>query len=275
MHMSYRFKLCALAFSTVLFSSQVWAEPAQWSLGADYTNGFVANEPVASFALSYQQKMSALYGVYASQGVAKNFWIDSSREEWEPADLVLGIAWYPQTLIPPLTWLVRTAMTLPSSRSSRNNEIYSRPEVSSTANFKAHDTLKLAASGFARYTWSAYETTKGINGVGGDPLPHYSYGLSVSGLQELPAGFRFQLKASYFETKYYRMTDEGAQTLPLLGQPEQGYSISAFILSTLTEQWGLHAGLIQGSLLEQPGLSDYLLFDEEATTWGMGVDYSF
>ncbi len=253
----------------------VQADPGHTSLSLDYDSGFVENDPVLSFAAQYQQKLDPLYGIQCVQGISKNFYTDATQTEWVLGDTMLALLLYPMSLVPPVTWTVRLGMTLPLSQASRRNQVYSRPELASTASYALSTATKISATGFLRMPWSAYQTTAGTDGVGGDPLPRYAYGAAFTLLQEAFWQSQLFLRASYYETKYYKSTEEGASTLPLLGLPEQGYSLTLRMEWPLTEQLALTGGISQGSVLEQAGLSDYKIFDEEASTWSLGIGYSF
>jgi hypothetical protein len=247
----------------------------EWSLSADYTAGFTQGDPVASIGLTGSDKVAERWGWFVSQSLLKNFIVDSSLEEWELNDSVLGLELFPRTLISSITWKIRLSMTLPVSKSSQANEMYSRPEIRSTGSYALTEWLQSTGAGFFRYTLSRYQTTRGISGQGGDPLPWFSFGCH-GGLQSTVwESVHLSAHASYFETKYYDVEYEGSAGGPVSVLPDQGYSLALSARWLVFEKTSLGLSYSQGSLLQQSGFQNYLIFDSEQSLWSIGITQTF
>ncbi|WP_141734648.1 hypothetical protein [Oligoflexus tunisiensis] len=254
-------------------NSEVWAWDT--SVSADLSVPFVQGDPVMSFAGTGTYKFTEKYSLSLSQGVEKNLFVDSEVREFELADSVISFNVYPRTLIPKIGWTVRLLATLPVSHNSQVNEVFSKPEARWTAAYPVIETFNLALSAFIRYTWSRYDTTKPQDLSGGLPLPEFSGGFGHSGNWTFLPEWTLSYGASYSEIKYHTVTYEGPGDPPIFDQPDQAYSLSVSVNWTVTPLDSVSMVYSYGGILLQPGLDDYVLFDEEESRWAIGYVRSF
>ncbi len=264
--------LGALLLSHILSpSAQAWTS----SLGADLSAPFKQGDPSMSLGFSTSNDFSKKWGLALSQGLEKNFYYDSSSTEWELSDSVVALNLYPRTLIPELSWKLRLQATLPLSHVSQVNEVYSKPEARLYSTYPVNETMNLVLNAFGRYTWSRYQSAAAQDGIGGAPLPQFSYGLAQNGSWTFIPSWNFAYGMSYTEIIYNTITYEGVGDPPIFDQPDQAYSLSLSLSWSVSESMGLRASYSYGGLLLQPGLDDYVLFDEEDSRWSLGVSTSF
>jgi hypothetical protein len=228
-----------------------------------------------SFGGSLTYPFTKKYSLSLSQGVSKNFYVDSESKEFELADSVVSFNVYPRSLIPQVGWTVRLMMTLPTSHASQVNEVYSKPEARWTAAYPVTDTFNLALNAFIRYTWSRYDTTKTQDLTGGMPLPEFSGGFGHSGNWTFLPDWTASYGLSYSEIKYHTVTYEGPGDPPIFAQPDQAYSLSISVNWAITPLDSVSTSYSYGGILLQPGLDDYVLYDEEESRWAIGYVRSF
>lgn len=250
-----------------------WAWSA--SVSGDLAVPFVQGDPVMSFAGSFTYPLTKKYSLSASQGVEKNLYVDSQSREFELSDSVISFNVFPRSLIPKVGWTIRILATLPTSHNSQINEVYSKPEVRWTAAVPATETFNLALNAFIRYTWSRYDSTKPQDGSGGQPLPELSGGIGHSGNWSFLPEWTLSYGASYSEIKYHTITYEGPGDPPINSQPDQAYSVSLSVNWMITPLDSVSTSYSYGGILLQPGLDDYVLFDEEDSRFAIGYVRSF
>lgn len=228
-----------------------------------------------SFAGSFTHSFTPKYSLSVSQGVEKNLYVDSQSKEFELADSVISFNVYPRSLIPKVGWTVRILATLPVSHGSQINEVYSKPEARWTAAVPLTETFNLALNAFIRYTWSRYDSTKPQDGSGGVPLPEFSGGIGHSGNWTFLPDWTLSYGASYSEIKYHTITYEGPGDPPINSQPDQAYSVSISVNWAITPLDSVNTSYSYGGILLQPGLDDYVLYDDEESRWAIGYARSF
>jgi hypothetical protein len=201
--------------------------------------------------------------------------VDSQSKEFELADSVISFNVYPRSLIPQVGWTVRLLATLPTSHGSQINEVYSKPEARWTAAIPVTETFNLALSAFIRYTWSRYDSTKPQDGSGGLPLPEISGGIGHSGNWTFMPDWTLSYGVGYSEIKYHTITYEGPGDPPINPQPDQAYSVSIALNWAITPVDSVNTSYSYGGILQQPGLDDYVLYDEEESRFAIGYARSF
>jgi hypothetical protein len=244
------------------------------SMYGDYVKSFSPADPVMSFGVGLSQKMTSSLSLFLRQDLVKNLVIDSSKEEIELQDSRFGVRLYPKSLIENVNWVLSLSATLPVSKSSRDNEIYSKPEIYLGVDYSASTWLTIDASVYGRYNVSKFETAPAQGGTGGDPLQKYSYGLGQGMTlhnETLSFGYRF----SYREATYYKVEQNSATTALISDLPDQGYSIGIFITAMVWDQGSVTLGFDQGSALIQKGWEDYVLYDKEESSWSIGFAQGF
>jgi len=262
-----------LLTSLTITSGSAWGWDA--SVSSDLAIPFVQGDPVMSIGGSFTYPFTKKYSLSLSQGLAKNFYVDSETQEFELSDSVISFNIFPRTLIPKVGWTLRIMATLPLSNSSQINEIYSKPEARWTAAYPLTETFSFAFNAFIRYTWSRYDSTKTQDGSGGVPLPEISGGLGHSGNWSFYPEWTLSYGANYSEIKYHTITYEGPGDPPINSQPDQAYSLSVSVSWSVTPVDTLTTAYSYGGILLQPGLDDYVLYDEEESRWAIGYVRSF
>lgn len=259
----------------LLFTCSMRAEAWNTSLSADISSPFVQGDPSMSISAGAAEDFSKKWGLAVSQAVEKNFYVDSSTKEWELSDTVVALNLYPRTLIPDVNWTLRLQMTLPLSHISQVNEIYSKPEARLYSNYPLTDSFRFGLNAFARLTLSRYETAAAQDGIGGAALPKYSYGAAHSGNWQVVPDWTFAYSMSYTEIVYHSIEPEGLGNLPVYQQPDHAYSFGLNVSWAVAEKQAITASYSYGGLLLQPGLDDYVLYDQEDSRWSLGYSYSF
>lgn len=268
-----KYRKLGLLILLTITNDRAWAWNA--SVSSDLAIPFVQGDPVMSFGGSFTYPLTKMYSLSASQGLEKNLYVDSQTREFEISDTVLSFNVYPRSLIPKVGWTLRLMATLPISESSQLNEVYSKPEARWTAAYPFTETFNFAFSAFIRYTWSRYDSTKPQDGSGGQPLPEYSGGLGHSGNWTFLPDWTLSYGANYSEIKYHTITYEGPGDPPINVQPDQAYSLSVSMSWSITPEDTVTTSYSYGGILLQPGLDDYVLYDEEESRWAIGYVRSF
>ena len=228
-----------------------------------------------SLSGSVSHSFSKKWGVALSQGVERNFYIDSATREWELSDTVIALNLFPRSLIPNVNWTLRLQATLPTSAISQTNEIYSKPEARLNAAMPLMEGLSLGLNGFFRVTLSRYDSATTQDGTGGAPLPSLSYGLVHNGNWQWMPDWTLSYGASYTEIIYHEIEYVGTGDPAVFKQPDQAYSLSISVSWSINEVNSINAAYSYGGLLLQPGIDDYVLFDEEDSRWSIGYAYAF
>ncbi len=268
-----KYRESLLLILLTITNDKAWAWNA--SVSGDLAVPFVQGDPVMAFAGSFTYAFTKKYSLSLSQGVEKNLYVDSESREFELSDSVVSFNVFPRSLIPKVGWTVRLMATLPTSQNSQINEVYSKPEARWTAAFPVTETFNLALNAFLRYTWSRYDSTKPQDGSGGQPLPEFSGGIGHSGNWTFLPDWTLSYGASYSEIKYHTITYEGPGDPPINVQPDQAYSLSISVNWAITPLDSVYTSYSYGGILLQPGLDDYVLYDEEESRWSIGYARSF
>lgn len=240
----------------------------------DYAKTFAPSDPVLNLGLNLSQSLNKMFKLTLSQDFAKNMVVDSSKDEWEAADTRFGLKIYPKSLIDDVSWVLTLSATLPSSKESRQSEIYSKPEIKLGATYQPLTWLKIRGNALARYYIEKYTSAPTHAGEGGGPLPDHRLGVGQGTDLEL-SGFTLGYDFNYTETNYHKLKQAAENNAHLNDKPDQGYNVNIHLSRELWTDASLSLNFSQGTVLAQEGWEDYVLFDKEQSTWGVGFSQGF
>lgn len=243
-------------------------------VSAEYAKTFAPSDPVINFGLSLSLRLNKTFGLFLSQDVEKNMVVDSSKDELVAADTRFGVKIYPTSLVDNVSWLLTLSATLPTSKDSRHDQIHSKPEIKLGAAYQPWSWLTISGSAIGRYYIEKFETAPTHAGEGGEVLPDYRLGLGQGTAVNL-GGFNFGYDYGYRETTYHTVKQTVANNAYLNEKAAQGYSVSLYLSRELWTGASLSGSFSQGSALVHEGWEDYVLFDKEESSWGVGFSQSF
>lgn len=262
--------LTLLSFPLITPPAMGWEGQAS----VDYAKTFVPSDPVMNLGLSLSQRMNKTWGLFLNQNVEKNMVIDSSKDEFEAADTRLGMRLYPRSLIEHVSWVLTVSATLPSSKDSRHNEIYSKPEAKIAGAYQPWTWLSIDGSASVRYYVEKFESAPSQGEDGGEALPDYSLGLSQASSIAL-GGWAFGYGFDYRETRYHKIEQIAPNNAYTSDLPDQAYNFSLFVSRDLWRGAQISASFSQGSALLQEGWEDYVIFDKEESSYALGFSQTF
>lgn len=257
----------ALTLLTLPFLSET-GKALSGSMYGQYSKAFAPSDPVVVLGLSLSQKVNRSFSLYLSQELTKNLVIDSSKEEIEFQDTRIGVRLFPKSLIEHVEWTVKLSATVPSSKSSRANEIQSKPEVFVGLAYEPMDWLTIDASAYGRYYVSKFETAPADGETGGESLPKYSYGVNQGSSihnETFTVGYQY----GYREVTYYKVDQTAQNNAVISDLPDQGYSIGLYVSANVWQGGSVSLSYDQGSALIQKGWEDYVLYDKEESSWSL------
>ncbi len=250
---------------------RLWSLSSAASLSSDPS---LAN-PSASIGLSYRRPWQD-FQVSGNLSFLKKFYIYPSEDELVLNDPSLGIsrelfrlaAWFPVN--------GNLSMTLPLSEFSRENSIISRISAG-LSGFEQILDKRLGLSYAIRSTLhlSEYETTKGGDGLGGSPLPIWSYSLQHAGEYQLGHNWSCSYSLAYSEVYYYDLDPNESEALTAVDLPDQSYNLSTGVNWQAQASLRVGLGYNQGSQILYPGLQDFVLYDEDLSQWYLSLEYIY
>jgi hypothetical protein len=230
-------------------------------------------KPITQANLSANYSASPNIQLGLSQSFTKNYLINEDGEEFTIKDTVLSLTASPGSTSGSWSFYSSVSTTLPSSERSRRNEIQTVSSLSAGADYKPWQVLSLGAGLGGSYYFSRYDSEPTGEEGSGAALPQYSFDIDQSArLSFLKSGFLGYV-FTFSETYHYKI-DEDAPNSTDRDISDQAYQIRVYTgygFSFLT----ISLGYIQGTLLELPGLKDYLLFDEERSTGYVSLKAGF
>ncbi|MCX6131818.1 MAG: hypothetical protein NTX25_22510 [Proteobacteria bacterium] len=253
----------ASCLSLLLLSLSHSAFSANYSLGLDYSSPFENGDPAMSFSTSMSFSLSEDSKIQIGQALEKNLYIDASTDEWELADTVVAWNLSLKQANEGLSLKLRLQTSLPSSNASRLNEIYTKPELRLSSGYALSPGFQLGLDVFLRAVLSRYDSTPIENNEGGVPLPRYSYGIGHAGNWQAFPNWTAAYQLSYSEIIYYDVNYQGPGPITQYNLPDQAYSLGLSLNWEFIENSSLSAGYSYGALLQQPGLEDFVFFDNE------------
>lgn len=262
------------ALASLLFYAP-FAAAMSGSAAGNYTKSFEPGDPYLNFSLSLIEKLNSNWSLGLSQDVTKNLIIDSENEEWVASDTRVGLTY---TFFPnkdEWTLSISGSLTLPVSRTSQHNDVYSKPRLAASLSYPSQQGWMIYASAYIRDTISAYETAPASQGEGGQVLEDYAYNVS-QGAAVSRFGFTLGYDISYVETIYHKQERSETEQLDYRNNlPSQGYDFSLYLARDLWQGAELSLQYSQGSALTQTGYEDYVIYDSATSTYGIGFSQAF
>lgn len=244
------------------------------SISADYTKGFEPGDPYMGLSLSLGEKLNSSFSLFLNQAVTKNFVIDSETDEWQASDTRIGLSFNGKTDTEGLEYRISPSLSLPVSKSSQRQEVYSKPMLSIGLSF-TKGIVSLGVSAYVRDTISPFETAPSENGQGGWVLPDYDYGASHNFTLSF-VGFDLGYSVSYVETIFHKQDRRESEANDFRSDlPSQGYDLSLFLSRNLWPGAAISATYMTGSALVQEGYEDYVIFDSAESQYAFGFSQSF
>jgi hypothetical protein len=236
-------------------------------LSVDHNSPFRKDlDPTTDFSLNLTGRVNKKHTIQILQVATKFYRINPNENEVEFSDTFLFHHW---RLYNSKKWgglTLRNSYTLPISTSANRNDTRGRWEqrlMFSKAFFGGK--LFLAYRPFYRYFFNNYK-----QGENGRLINEMSYGHNILGVYTINSKFSLVsligqtmnvLQRSQFET-----------------QPEQTnetYFVTGFVNYNAMKNLGIRMGYLQANSAIINGRNEVYFFDEENSTWNLGVDYSF
>jgi hypothetical protein len=225
----------------------------------------------ANASVTYSASSNIQLGL--SQSFTKNYLINEDGDEFIIKDSSLSLTLSPSQTSGPWSFYSSASTTLPISERSRRLAIQTVSSLSVGADYRPWKIFSAGAGVGGSYHVSRYESEPMGEDGSGAALPQYSLDFDQSArLSILKSGF-LGYTFTFSETYYHKIDEEAPNSTDrdITDQAYQirvyaGYGFSIFTISL---------GFIQGTLLELPGLRDYLLFDEERSIGYVSLNAGF
>jgi hypothetical protein len=252
-------------------SSKPSVSSTSFSLGLTQMQG-ARLKPITQASLSASYSPSSQVQLGASQSFTKNYLINQDGDEFviNDTNLYLGTA---LMMHDALSFSASLSTTLPASERSQRYEIQTITSLSGGVDYRPWQILSLGAGLGGSYHFNKYDTEPtGEQGTGA-ALPHYSlYAEQSASLSFLKDGFLGY--AFTFTETYYHKIEEDAPNSTSRDISDQAYQIRVFTGYAFS-YFTVSLGFIQGTLLELPGIKDYVLFDEERSIGFVSLSTKF
>lgn len=164
------------------------------------------------------------------------------------------------------------SFSIPTSEASRRDDVISRTSVFLPIVKELSSRLRIFITPYTAYNFNQFQTAEASRAGGGVPLPWYRFGSSVAVSYKYTDQFSFRLSGSYGWV-YYEQTDDTVVD-EVLREFDEPYSVSISGSYLISEAFSVNAGFIQGSLLQQGGQLEFLIFDEATSQVFLGANYS-
>lgn len=245
------------------------------SVSADYFSAYVGDDPSMIFGIRVQETLPFDLKLSLSQSINRHLVVDASKDEWELADTNLSITQsFEHTEKAKVT--TRLLSTLPLSRDSQYEDLYTRTELRSTYALELPYNLVSESTLLGSLYFYKYDSTK-VEGQesGGDALPRNSWGFSQGLTYNFHSDFSFSVEGDYREKRYYDLRKTASHIATQNRLVDHAYSVSAFLSYIFKEQTAFSLSYQQGSSLERPGYEDFVVFDKEESSWNVSVVHSW
>lgn len=278
--------MCLSLFTKALFAEEAAPDPSvlnpdepvaremRAAMSASYFGPFSnRSDPLANLNLSFAAPFGEEDTLTINQGFTKFFYLEGERGEYEAADTLIGFS--RKTSIQSFEAAVQFDLTLPTSKFSQAQGIYSKPRFSlSTSGPGWNERLSWQAALFARYHVNKFKTTRFETGSGGDPLPWMQYGGSAGLGYILRENWSLSLSAAYSEIQYER--DTGLEHIASYERmADHPYSVDAALTYRITQKLTATLGYSNGSQVEAFGGTDFVIFDDQLSVWYVSSTVTF
>lgn len=250
-------------------SQNLW----QASVRASYFGAFEEADPVGLFIVNVGRELGNSYSLFLEQALAINFVSDASKDGLEIQDTNFGVSRDLPAPFKDSEWSASFQLSLPISRDSRFQEIYTMPEIGSELSLAPNSWYKPSFGASLAWLISAYETAPGEDGEGGEALPLFSLNLSHASRFELSEFWRASISLLYSETLYHAIEHEAVGDPALYELPNQGYRFEIGISRRISIATRASLSFSQGSTLLQPGIDDYVIYDSSQSRWTLGLSH--
>ncbi len=250
--------------NTTLKTRKAVKKPSPFSVSVGVTQLVGARiNPITQASLSAGYSLADSLKLGLSQSLTRNYLVNREGDEFVINDSSLSLTLAPKGPSEQLSFYSSLGTTLPISERSQRHEIHTVTDLFVGSDYTPWKPFTLGAGLGGSYHFSKYDSEATGELGSGAALPQYRLDVEQSArlrfLKSAFLGYNF----TFSETSYYKIQDEAANSNPrdISDQSYQlkvytGYSFG-FLAITL--------GYSQGTLLELPGLKDYVLFDEERT----------
>ena len=278
------FKKLSLIFFILFVSSKAWS---QASINADMGQGGAKDKkfrfnpllsidhnlrfredqnPTTDISMNFTGRVNQKHTIQILQVATKFYMINPGDNEVEFSDTFLFHHW---RLYNSKSWgglTLRNSYTLPISTSAKRNDTRGRWEqrlMFSKAFFKGK--LFLAYRPFYRFFFNNYK--QGENGL---LLNEYSYGHNLLAVLTFNNKFSFVGLAGQTMNVLQRSKFE---TMP--EQTNETYFFTGFINYNARKNLGIRLGYLQANSAIINGRNEVYFYDEENSSWNLGMDYTF
>lgn len=230
-------------------------------------------DPLTQISVTTGYSWKKLLQFSFNQSLSKNYFIEEDGSEFAVHDSLISLSWTPQLASQQLSWYGSISTTLPVSERSQRNDLYTVSTINTGGSYRLGKLVSLGAGIGASYYFTEYDSEPGGELGSGAALPL----LSAFARQSLTLHFA---KNSYFaysfeftDTSYHKIKEQSPNSDDR-NINDQSYQLTIYF----AHNFGLinaQLGYIQGTILELPGLTDYVLFDEEKTIAFASLGLSF
>ena len=225
-------------------------------------------DPVSSLNIAWTLKLSKTTEFSVSQGFSQNYYIYDGDSGFTWNDTKFAFSFSPT--LPYKKWSTSggVSFTLPVSKRSQEDNVYSIISGNGGISFLPSKRISLGLTGLLDLYTSKYDTGKSSPSQAGAALPMFRYGASQSG--KISIGF---LSLAYSLTQLeilYNEIEEEAPNSSAENIPDQTF-IASFTATVTWENLYGYTGISQGNSLILPGFDDYIIFDEDFTSYFMGI----
>lgn len=223
-------------------------------------------DPTTDVSMNFTGRINGKHTIQILQVATKFYMINPDENEVEFSDTFLFHHW---RLYNSKKWgglTLRNSYTLPISTSAERNDTRGRWEQRLMFS-KAFlgGKLFLAYRPFYRYFFNNYK-----QGENGRLLNEYSYGHNILGVYTFNSKFLFVGLAGQTMNVLQRSQFE---TMP--EQTNETYFFTGFINYNARKNLGIRMGYLQANSAIINGRNEVYFYDEENSSWNLGVDYSF
>lgn len=251
------------------------------SMGASHNSGFYEDSAhTSSLFGSVSYKFNSKQSASIAQSFNQSYRVNPGVNDrgFKQNDTVLGFNQALAENFLEAKWGAKLSTTLPiSERSNRLDVItVTTASVSASRSF-GNNRFSASLSPRARYYFSQYTTTPtSLGSGGGNPLPEYLLGATVSLTYAAREDLSLTGAAGWSTQYYYRTKYENPD--PLYGftaPPKNSYSLSLGLNYSFNKQWAGSATYAHADRYEKPWGTEYLVFNDRVTTWSLGTSYTF
>lgn len=225
------------------------------------------------FTLFFDYQLNPSHSFRILQAPTKKYelGLEQGEEEWSPSDTILNHFWNTGWSIGPTRFRWVTALNLPTSLDSQDNQKVLTFGGTLQANTMFWGKLLVSLRPYFRYNWYEYKTRES-----GRPLPALLTGINM--VNSYNVTDKFSLNATLGYTVVYDYASEYDSSLSIGGLDDNStgrYSVDLSANYSFTDKFGAYVGYSQGDAYIRDGRYELYAYDPQVTRYSIGATFYF